>query len=268
MTLLTPRTLLSPSPLLLLPLPCSAATLPQCHIPLSLSLSTSFHFQLSFVRHFRYNGGHNGGGKRAALDLFVGDVSLSAATKSFVKRRRRLSPVPSLLPSLCHLQFLSQSPHVSLATPSVSTSPLDCCNCLSFQIVSCAKAQSQKLAQLIHEISRFISPNSCSCLAPPPSHSHLPPSHHDTISNVSCPPTPIFLAVALFSSLFHCSRLSLSSSLSFCSFFHSLSHVVPCRAPFAASHGSQLIRKLFRVRRLPTFELSTQLNSTRFRSGV
>lgn len=210
-TLLTPRTLLSPSPLLLLPLPCSAATLPQCHTPLSLSLSlsTSFHFQLSFVRHFRYNGGHNGGGKRAALDLFVGDVSLSAATKSFVKRRRRLSPVLSLLPSLSHLQFLSQSPHLSLATPSVSTSPLACCNCLSFQIVSCAKAQSQKLAQLIHEISRFISPNSCSCLAPPPRSSHLPtsltPRHYlqcqlPANSHISrrC---SLFLTVSLFSPL-------------------------------------------------------------------
>lgn len=213
-TLLTPRTLLSPSPLLPLPLPCSAATLPQCHTPLSLSLSTSFHFQLSFVRHFRYNGGHNGGGKRAALDLFVGDVSLSAATKSFVKRRRRLSPVPSLLPSLqpslFHLQFLCQSPHLSLATPSVSTSPLDCCNCLSFQIVSCAKAQSQKLAQLIHEISRFISPNSCSCLASPPvTHTFLPPT--TTLSPMSAArQLPYFSPLLSFP---HCFAILASLSL-------------------------------------------------------
>lgn len=43
------------------PLPCSG-------LP-AVSTSTSFHFQLSFVRHFRYNGGHNGGGKRAALHV-------------------------------------------------------------------------------------------------------------------------------------------------------------------------------------------------------
>lgn len=105
--------------------------------------------------------------RRRHSTLFVGDVSLSAATKSFVKRRRRLSQSQSqFLPlSLFHLQFLSQP--CPLCPFCHSTSPLDCCNCLSFRIVSCAKAQSQKLAQLIHEISRFISPNSRRCHAPP-----------------------------------------------------------------------------------------------------
>lgn len=150
-TLLTPRTF-----------PCPAAGSPLSPRPLPSTSSS----------HLCGISGTMAGTMAAAsaphFTLFVGDVSLSAATKSFVKRlrRRRLSQFQSYCLSrslsLFHLQFLSPTP-----PPSHSTSPLDCCNCLSFQIVSCAKAQSQKLAQLIHEISRFISPSFRTLPRPP-----------------------------------------------------------------------------------------------------
>lgn len=107
---------------------------------------------------------------------------------------------------------------LSLVTPPESTSPLDCCNCLSFQIVSCAKAQSQKLAQLIHEISRFISPNSCSCPARPPSpNTYLPPAM--TLSPMSAARQLLYFSPLL-------SFLPLS--LLFLSFFLCPYVVAPC----------------------------------------
>lgn len=58
-------------------------------------LSTSFHF--SFVRHFRYNGGNNGGKAPLHPKLFAGDVPLSVLAKPFHHPFATI-PIPQPIP--------------------------------------------------------------------------------------------------------------------------------------------------------------------------
>lgn len=148
------------------------------HCPSLHALSTSFHFQFSFVRHFRYTGGHNGG--KPALELFVGDVSLSAATKSFVEK---LSPLPSPGSAL---------PCPSLHPPaSTAAAARSCCNCLSFQIVPCASQEPKVGTVNSWDFTVYLTA------------SYPPSSTLDTLNTHTCSLSlPLSVCLYLFSFLF------------------------------------------------------------------
>lgn len=90
-------------------------------------LSTSFHFQFSFVRHFRYNGGHTMAASPHSSCLLA-TFRFPPQLNHLWSNCRRCHHQPSFPPCV-------HSPHVP-QPPALAS-----CNCLSFQIVSCGSQE-------------------------------------------------------------------------------------------------------------------------------